>query len=69
MGLDFYAPAYLVLQQTKTNKAWIGTGKRAIIYEEKTKRLNKSEIIQQRWREIDTKQEDKKWKEDEMRDI
>ena len=47
LGLDFNTPAYLILEETKTDKVRIEAGKRAMKYEEKTKRLNKNKIVQE----------------------
>lgn len=45
LGLDFHTPAYLILEETKTDKVRIQAGKSTIKYEEKTKQLNKNKII------------------------
>ena len=68
VGLNFNTPAYLILDETKTDKVRIGTGKRAIKYEEKKKWLNKNKIVQEYWREIEAKHEENKSKWEEMRD-
>ena len=68
LGLDFNTPAYLISEETKTDKVRIEAGKRAIKYEEKAKRLNNKKIVQECWREIDAKQAEKKSKWVEMRD-
>ena len=54
--------------RNETDKVRIEAGKRAIKYEGKTKQLNKNKIVQECWREIDAKQEEKKSKWEEMRD-
>lgn len=60
---------HIVLEKTKIDKIRIEGGGRAVRYEKRTMKVNK--IIQECWREIDMKRENRmsKWEEIRIRDI
>ncbi|KMQ97072.1 hypothetical protein RF55_2615 [Lasius niger] len=65
LGLDFNTLTHIVLEETKAEMIRIKAGKRAVKYEESTRKKKTNKIIQEVWREIDTKNERKlsKWEE------
>ncbi|KMQ85134.1 hypothetical protein RF55_16494 [Lasius niger] len=68
LGLDFNIPAYLIREETKTEKIRIEAKKRAVRYEEKTRSKRTNKIITECWKEIDVKQEKKKLKWEKKRE-
>lgn len=69
LGLDFNTPTYIVMEETKTDKIRIEAGRRATRYEERTRTLRVNKIIQECWREIDAKRENRmsRWEGERIR--
>lgn len=63
LGLDYNTPTHIVLEETKIDKIRIEAGRRAVryVYETRTrtKTVKVNEIIQECWREIDIKRENR----------
>lgn len=50
---------HIVLEETKIDKIRIEAGRRAVRYEKRTRMVKVNEIIQECWREIDMKRENR----------
>lgn len=57
--MDFNTPTYIMMEETKTDKIRIEAGRRATRYKERTRTLKVNKIIQECWREIDSKRENR----------
>lgn len=69
LGLDFNTPTYIVLEESKTDKIRIEAGRRAVRYEERSRMAKGNKIIQECWREVDAKMENRisRWEEERIR--
>lgn len=59
LALDYNTPMHIVLEETKIDKIRIEAGRRAVRYEKRTRTVKVNEIIQECWREIDMKRENR----------